>query len=575
MRRWSLVSALLLCLLGSSPATPQAQRGPTLSSDLQAPRGRGERVRVIVQGEPSALGSVRNRLRGLVRRDLGNSVALDLTSEEFEKLSKDTSVAHISHDAPVSADMAITNRVTAATSVWQGQSGLLGLFGTSGYNGTGITVAVVDSGIASHTAVGDRVIARANFVSWEPGVSGDPFGHGTHIAGAIAGSTSAASRVTTQYGGGSAPGVRLVDVRVLGSNGMGLTSDVIAGIDWAVANRSRYGIRVISLALGHPVTEPSAIDPLCRAVERAAAAGITVIASAGNYGRTAAGAPVLGGITSPGNSPAAITVGALDTKDTLDRRDDRVADFSSRGPTRFDFAVKPDVVAPGTRVVSLESFNSYLSTTFPQWHIAGTGRNAYMRLSGTSMATGVVAGGAALLLDAYPTMTPAQVKMALQMGATYMPDDGLIASGAGSVNFSNSLRLAKTGLLNNLLTTVDSLLGGAAGATYRDAGTLIDRIYDRSGIRLLGILDLSALLGNPSGTEPGVLNLLGLGNPLASVPANRLVWGEVADWSSSYYFVWGNTIQDPSGQYFVWGNSDFTGSSYFVWGNTVVPPDGR
>ncbi|HJR59678.1 MAG TPA: S8 family serine peptidase [Vicinamibacterales bacterium] len=575
MRKTPALIVIVLLALCSWPGVPSAQRGPTISADLHAARARGERVRVIVQGGDSTLQTLRGRLRGLLRRDLGSGLALDLSPAEFDRLSRDSSIAHLSGDLPVAADMALTNRITAASSVWQSTSGgLLGLFSTSGYDGTGVGVAVIDSGIAaSHTALGGRVVARVNMVSWEADAPGDAFGHGTHIAGAIAGSTTAANRVTNQYGGGSAPGVRLVDVRVLGRTGVGLTSDVIAGIDWAIANRTRYNIRVMSLALGHPVTEPSITDPLCRAVARAAAANIVVVASAGNYGRTPAGAPVLGGITSPGNSPAALTVGAIEANGTIDRSDDRVADYSSRGPTRFEFAVKPDVVAPGTRLISLEAQGSYLSSTYPQWHIAGSGRNAYMRLSGSSMATGVVAGGVALLLDANPRLSPAQVKAALQMGATFVPEGGLIGGGAGTVNFAASMKLANTDLLSSLLGTVDTLLGTSSGATFRDTGTLIDRVYDGTGIQLLGILDLGRLFSSLDSAESGVLHLLGLSNPLARVPANQLVWGEVADWSSSYYLVWGNTVQSPSGQYLVWGNTDYTGSSYLVWGNAVVPPD--
>ena len=192
------------------------------------------------------------------------------------------------------SDMGLTNKITKAADVWVGTSGgLLGLGGTAGYTGSGIGVAILDSGIASHTALGTRVIARTKY--------------------------------TTAYAGGSAPGAKLIDVRVLGSQGAGLTSDVIAGIDWVIEHKSRYNIRVITMALGHPVVEPSTTDPLCLAVARATAAGIVVVASAGNYGVTSTGAPVLGGITSPGNSPFALTVGALDTLSTLDRGDDRVA----------------------------------------------------------------------------------------------------------------------------------------------------------------------------------------------------------------------------------------------------------
>jgi serine protease AprX len=355
---------------------------------------------------------------------------------------------------------------------------------------------------------------------------------------------------------------------VLGRGGMGLTSDVIAGIDWVIANKRRYGIRVITLALGHPVTEPSTTDPLCRAVARAVASGIVVVASAGNYGQTADGAPIMGGITSPGNSPLAITVGAIDPKGTRWRNDDQVSPFSSRGPTRFEMVVKPDVVAPGTRLVSLESAGSYIATTYPQYHVGGAGTNAYLRLSGTSMATGVVAGGVALLLEANPNLTPEQVKIALQMGATYMPDAGLLGGGAGSVNFDRSMAIARQGLLTSLTSTLTSVLGSSSGASFVDRGTLIDRVYDRTGINLLGLLDLSLLFGN--GAEPGVLNLLGLNNPLAGTPANRLVWGEVAGWTSSYYLVWGTAVQSPSGQYLVWGTSDYTGSSYLVWGTSFA-----
>jgi serine protease AprX len=323
---------------------------------------------------------------------------------------------------------------------------------------------------------------------------------------------------------------------------------------------------VINLSLGHPVTEPSTTDPLCQAVARAVAAGITVAVSAGNYGLTSTGAPVLGGITSPGNSPLALTVGALDTHGTVDPADDSVAPFSSRGPARYETVVKPDVVAPGTRIVSLEAQNSSIGATYSQYHIAGSAKNAYLRLSGTSMSTAVVSGGVALLLNAQPSLTPAQVKVAVQMGARFMPNDGLIGAGAGSANFSQSLKVAQSGLLNNLLTTVTSLLGLSSGATFIDNGTLIDRIYDRTGIHLLGLLDLGPLFQDAGNLEAGVLHLVGTSNPLGSAAANYVVWGNVAGWSSSYYVVWGNTIQAPSGQYVVWGNAD-TDYDYVVWGN--------
>ena len=145
--------------------------------------------------------------------------------------------------------------------------------------------------------------------------------------------------------------------------------------------------------------QPFRDDPLCEAVERATQAGILVVAAAGNYGQTEDGIPQFGLITSPGNSPFALTVGAVDTHETPQRSDDTLAPFSSKGPTRFDMVLKPDVVAPGVRIVGAEATDSYLSQTYPARHVSGDGAGAYMQLSGTSMSSAVVSGAAALLLD--------------------------------------------------------------------------------------------------------------------------------------------------------------------------------
>jgi serine protease AprX len=130
-----------------------------------------------------------------------------------------------------------------------------------------------------------------------------------------------------------------------------------------VDNRVKYSIRVMNLSLGHPIQAPCAFDPLCLAAEDAVAKGLVVVASAGNSGKDAAGNPVLGSVSTPGNAPGVITVGALNTWGTVGRDDDTVATYSSRGPTRYDMMLKPDVVAPGNKIVSLEAQGSYLSKT--------------------------------------------------------------------------------------------------------------------------------------------------------------------------------------------------------------------
>jgi serine protease AprX len=210
--------------------------------------------------------------------------------------------------------------------------------------------------------------------------------------------------VTSEFSGGVAPGAHLVNVRVLGADGSGWTSSVLAGLDWVLKYRSTHRIRVVNLSLGHPVMGPCATDPLCSSIARLNAAGLVVVASAGNRGRGENGQPQLGTITSPGNSPFALTVGATNTWGTVMRSDDTVTTYSSRGPAPFDWTVKPDVVAPGNKIVSLEAKDSYLARNYGTSHVAGSGTNAYYRMSGTSMAAAMVSGSAALVLQAWSGM---------------------------------------------------------------------------------------------------------------------------------------------------------------------------
>jgi serine protease AprX len=546
-----------------------------LSDDLLAHELRHSNVhtRVIVHGARAEISALATRHRLDVVRWLSDGAVLRANSGEISELAADANVDHLSGDALVAPSMSVSNASTAADQTRAGSAGLLGLGAIPGVTGQGVVVAVVDSGIAEHRALAKRVIASVSFVTGDPSTD-DAYGHGTHVAGIIAGSAGPAASVTSLYNGGIAPGVQLVNVRVLGANGVGYTSDVIAGLDWVVANRNRYNIRVINLSLGHPVAEPSATDPLCEAVARATAAGITVVVSAGNDGRSATGNRVLGGITSPGNSPFALTVGALNTWNTVARDDDTVADFSSRGPTKFDLAVKPDVAAPGTRIVSLEADGSYLSATYPVLHIAGGGSNSYMRLSGTSMAAPMVSGAAALLLQGVPGLTPPQIKLALQSGATYVPDGGLVGAGAGSINVWASRKITLNGLSALTNTLVGGLLTSSSGASFWDAGTLTSRVYDGVGIRLLSLLDLSRIWSNPALLNYGDLNLVGLLNPLRLVAPNPLIWGEVAGWTGSDAIIWGTQIYDPQGEAIIWGTS--ADDDAIIWGTgTLTSPEAK
>jgi serine protease AprX len=587
-RTWRRFVFSLVALAGALAAGPGvgAQHRARLSTDLLFHESRrpAERTRVIIHGTRDEISALARRHGVSVVRWLEDGAVLRADGRQVSGLAADRAVDHLSGDPEVRPSMSVAVKSTGADLTWAGTGGLLGIGGIQGVTGQGIGVAVIDSGITVHTALKGKVVASVSMLADDPSTA-DEYGHGTHVAGIIAGVRTS---TTSLYPSGIAPGVQLINIRVLGDNGAGFTSDVIAGIDWAVANRSRYNIRVINLSLGHPVMEPAATDPLCEAVRRAVNGGIVVVAAAGNAGQTDGGVRIMGGVLSPGNSPYAITVGAIDTKGTTSRSDDTVAPYSSRGPTKFDFTVKPDLVAPGSRIVSLEANGSYLPATYPLLHRAGVGNNAYMHLSGTSMAAPVVTAAAALLLQGTPGLTTAHVKMALQSGATPIEDGGLMGAGAGSLNIWASRQIAAKGLpslLNSVTGVLGGLLGDTGGAFFWDAGTLAHRVYTGQGLKLLSLLDLLQLWSNPSGVRFGNLNLAGLLNPLASLPRNYLIWGDVAVWAANDEIIWGTndeiiwgtndqdeiiwgtTIHDPSGDEIIWGTS---GDDEIIWGTQVL-----
>jgi serine protease AprX len=568
----AVICAASALTLRGAPAAHRAHLSDDLQSHLD--RRTPARARVIVDGDQPTIDELAARHHLQVVRRMEHSAVVVANSTELARLASDAGVDHLSGDVPVRTWMSVSNKSTAADQTRAGYGGLLlGLGSIAPVTGKNIGVAIVDSGISPHTALGSRIVYSKSFVTGDPNVN-DVYGHGTHVAGIIAGSSTS---VTPLYTGGIAPGANLINVRVLGNDGTGLTSDVIDGIEWAVSNRKTYNIRIINLSLGHPVNEASATDPLCKAVADAVNAGIVVVVAAGNSGKTADGHKVLGGVTSPGNSPLALTVGALNTWGTVNRSDDSVATYSSRGPTKFEQVVKPDVAAPGNKIISLQASGSFLPTMYPTFHVAGSGSNAYMLLSGTSMAAPMVSGGVALLLQGTPGLSPAQVKLALQTSATYVKDGGLLGAGAGSVNFWAARKTASTGLVASLLNTVVGLLGvTSSGAAYWDVQhQMIPRLYNGTGLRLLSALEAPLVWLTPSLLHDGDLNLLGLGNPLASLAPKWLLYGQVAGWTASQGIMWGDTIYDPSGQGIMWGDTDTTDDYGIMWGDSVNDTDPR
>jgi serine protease AprX len=198
-------------------------------------------------------------------------------------------------------------------------------------------------------------------------------------------------------------------------------------------------------------------------------------------------------------------------------------------------------------------------------HTAGSTGNAYMQMSGTSMAAPMVSGAAALLIQATPGLIPAQVKLSLQAGSTYMTQAGLMGAGAGRVNIWASRKIAGSALALLPTTTVAGVATLASGATFWDAGTLTTALYGGLGLRLLSPVEQLLAWLNPGLLTFGNLNLVGLLNPLSLIPANQLLWGEVSGWTSEQEIIWGTTIYNPSGQEIIWGTSDTSGEE-ILWG---------
>jgi serine protease AprX len=353
-----------------------------------------------------------------------NAAAFAVKGSSLAALAKNSNVAYISLDHTVWATSTVTDfydQAVLAPYAW-----------SKNLSGSGIGVAVIDSGITSgrdftlSNATGSRIVYNQNFAKG-PNTVSDLYGHGTHVAGILAGnglnSRGANFRKTFI---GIADNVNLINLRVLDQNGSGSDSSVIAAIQKAISLKSKYNIRVINLSLGRPVYESYKLDPLCQAVEAAWKAGIVVVIAAGNEGRNdSAGTDGYGTISAPGNDPYAITVGAMKPMSTTTRADDLIASYSSKGPTLLDHIVKPDIVAPGNMVISvLASTTATLVKASPANIVApssysgnSNGAASYFTLSGTSMATPVVSGAVALLLQKNASLTPDQVKARLMKSA--------------------------------------------------------------------------------------------------------------------------------------------------------------
>ena len=448
LRSIRLIAAVLVLASAGPAALTPVQAAPDWLSKLDPvlqERWRsdaGAWSNVIIQAAgPAAMPLIRGAVveaGGNPRRPLSilNGQVAYVPHVALPRLAANPLVDHISLDRPVSGTLEATGETIGSTAIRR----------DLGYDGAGVGVAIIDSGITpwhddlADPAGGQRV---AQFVDLVNGFHTpyDDYGHGTHVAGIIAGNghDSGGARA------GVAPASRLIVLKVLDETGQGRISNVIAAFEYAIAQRSALNIRVVNVSVATGVFESYDVDPLTVAARRAVAAGLVVVTAAGNHGRGLDGKVRYRGITAPGNAPWVLTVGASSHMGTVDRADDTVAGFSSRGPAAVTFNAKPDLLAPGVGIESLADPSSTLYRT-SSTRLDGTVSTTYqpyLSLSGTSMSAPVVSGTVALMLQANPSLTPNAVKAILQFTSQALPDFDPLTQGAGFLNAKGAVELAR------------------------------------------------------------------------------------------------------------------------------------
>ena len=347
-----------------------------------------------------------------------------------------------------------------------------------------------------------------------------------------------------------APNANIINLRVLDENGSGKDSNVIAAIEKAIALKDTYNIKIINMSLGRPIYESYKTDPLNLAVQKAWNAGIVVVVAAGNYGRN--GYDVTGGygtIAVPGNDPSVITVGSMKTNNTSSRGDDTIASYSSKGPSLIDHVVKPDLVAPGNQLDSVSCVTCTMYTATPQnrtpyasYSILMTGSSTtYFNLSGTSMATPIVSGAVALMLQKANSvgqvLTPDQVKARLMKTATKsFPSTSSVYDPLAKKTYVSHYDLftVGAGYLDawGALASTDSTSGSAQSPIA---------IYDV----VAKTVSIQTVANSIWGSDPIWANNVVWGDSVLKgmnvVWGDNVVWGEKAN--KGFNVVWGETSQ--------------------------------
>jgi serine protease AprX len=393
-----------------------------------------------------------------------------------------------------------------------GQTGATQL-AASGDTGQGTTVAVLDTGIDNLPDFAGRLVGGVD-LSGEGNAFQDSYGHGTFVAGLIAGNGAASNG---QYSG-EAPGAGLVSVKVAGASGSTKLGTLISGLQWVLRNQATYNIRVLNISLGYQPSQSALTDPLDNAVERVWSSGVAVVVSAGNAG------PFNGTVLSPGDDPMVVTVGALDDMAQGTVANDEMTNFSSVGPTSPDGWMKPDLVTSGRSVVSLAAPGSTVYQSNPS-AIVGTGNFVG---TGTSFSSAITSGAAALVITNHPTYTANQIKAALLGTTNPGPTGNPFVDGHGALN---AYAAATTTGLN----------------------------YNQSTAGLQPTSNGQTVSLNPAGNPVDTWNQsLWTGQPWTSTAWNSTAWNS-AGWNST---AWNSTAWNGYG----WDSTAWNG---FEWNSTA------
>jgi serine protease AprX len=521
------LSALAVPAAAVGSAHAQVVHAPA-SLVQQADSAPNRMINVIVEkhGATTAPEALVRRLGGKVTKNLSiiNAVAATIPGRAVRRLATNSSVNWLSPDGVVHQEGRSAVNTANLVNYYDSAIGADRIWGR-GYDGSGVNVAVVDSGITPDSDLSSgRIVASTSVVPGDPTTT-DGYGHGSHVSGIIAGN---GSYTNGQYIG-IAPRTGIVNVKVFDSKGNASVSTVVSGLQWIFNNAAQYNIKVVNLSLDTSLSESYNVDPLDAASEILWFNKIVVVVAAGNNQMSNPGE-----IDSPANDPFVITVGAVDDMGTAATTDDTLESFSAYGTTVDGFS-KPDVVAPGADIIStLASPTDTLAIQHPS-HVATVGWAKMFDMSGTSMATAVVSGAVALLLQTNPNLNPDQVKHLLMTTAS--PTASSVGTGAGEINVNAASQSWDTSAANTGLSPSHALqvMNHTVGQTWDSASW---------GSASWG----SASWGSASWGSAS----------WGSASWGSASWGS-ASWISDY---WGHTKRHPKGDHGTTGNDPKDRNSY-------------